>query len=272
MAAGTKDYILGVEREELERLRFQHTVWAERMHALLVRAGVRAGQRALDLGCGPGFTTIELARFVGEGGHVLARDQSAAFVEFLLHERDHLGLGWIEPSLGAVETLELAPGSLDLAYARWLFCWLPDPGPALERVVTALAPGGALVLQEYLDWAAMKLLPPSPTHARAVAACMHSWEVGQATIDFGERVPELARRFDLEVERFEPVARTGVVGSLEWRWIGGFFSIYLPKLVERGLYTAAELAEWRAEWSRRTRAREGWCVAPTMVDVVLRKR
>ena len=131
MAVETKDYILGVERAELERLRFQHTVWTEQMYALLVRAGVRAGQRALDLGCGPGFTTVEIARLIGEGGHVLARDQSAGFLEFLAQERERLGLSWIEPSLGSVETLELEPGSIDVAYARWLFCWLPDPLPAV---------------------------------------------------------------------------------------------------------------------------------------------
>lgn len=272
MTESTKDYILGVERAELDRLRFQHTAWLAPMHRLLARAGLRGGARALDLGAGPGFTTVELARFVGPAGSVLAREQSADFLAFLRHERERLGLSWIEPSAGTVETLDLPEESVDLAYARWLLCWLPDPAPALERVVRALAPGGALVFQEYLDWAAMKLLPRSAVFDRGVAACMRSWEVGRATIDFAERAPEIAQRFDLALEVFEPVARTGDVGSLEWRWMGGFFSIYLPKLVERGLYGAAELDAWRAEWARREREGTSRVCTPTMADVVLRKR
>ncbi len=266
------EYILGTDAEELERLRFQHQVWVKEAYELFERAGLRAGDRVLDLGCGPGFTTIELAHVVGPRGHVIARDVSARFLATLERESARLGFRHVEPSLGPVEELALADGSLDAAYARWLFCWLADPMPALERVARALRPGGVLVLQEYLDWGAMRLLPSGPAFARAVEACLASWKVGGATIDFAARVPALAPLSGFELEHFRPRARLGRSGSLEWRWIDQFFRVYLPKVVERGLLAPREHEAWLHEWDERTAGSASFVATPTMADVILRKR
>ncbi len=269
--AEESEYILGVDEDECARLRFQHAVWLEQAYALWTSAGFIAGDRVLDLGSGPGFTSFELARIVGPEGVVVALDQSEGFLEFLARERDRLGLPWIEPSLGSVEELDCARESLDGAYARWLFCWLEDPGAVLARVAACVRPGGVIAIQDYLDWGAMKLVPRGPAHGRAMAACLRSWQEGGGNIDVGEELPGLAHELGLEVERFEPVARTGAVGSLVWRWLGTFFASYLPRLVERDLLTPEELEAFRAEWAQREADGTGFCVAPTMVDIVLRK-
>jgi SAM-dependent methyltransferase len=267
-----REYILGTDREELDRLRFQHQAWLKQAYALWRRAGLRGGDVVLDLGCGPGYTSFELARIVGPEGRVIARDISRRFVDFVAAEGERLGFANVEPSLGPVEELELPVGSLDAAYARWLLCWLPDPTPALACAGRSLRPGGVVVLQDYLDWGAMKLLPSSDVFDRSVAACMRSWAEGGSDIDVGARLPELAATCDLRVAHFEPVARVGRVGSLEWRWLGGFFTSYLPRLVERGLLTRDELEAHRSEWDARTADGRSRILAPTMVDVVLEKQ
>lgn len=240
-------------------------------HELFEQAGLGAGARVLDLGCGPGFTTIELAHLVGPAGHVLASDQSAAFLATLGQECRRLGLAQVEPRLGPVEGLALEADGLDAAYARWLFCWLADPLPVLALVARALRPGGVLLCQEYLDWGAMELLPRAPAFTRAVAACLASWRAGGATIDFAAELPALAGRAGLELEHLRPRARVGRVGSPEWRWLDQFFRSYLPKVVARGLLEPAELEAWRSEWERRTRAGTSFVTTPTVADVILRK-
>lgn len=238
------EYILGTDEEELARLRFQHKAWVPQGLALFERGGLRAGDAMLDLGCGPGYTSFELADIVGPTGRVLARDISERFIAFLDRECERRGLDQVESSVGPVEELDLPDGSLDAAYARWLFCWLPDPGVVLSRVARALRPGGVLLCQEYLDWGA---------------------------INIGEQFPTLARDAGLEVEHIRPIARLGAAGSLEWRWLGGFFTSYLPRLVQRGLLDANLHAAWREEWSRRAEDPATHCYTPTMVDMVLRK-
>jgi len=264
-------YILGTEDAELARLRFQHQAWVAQAYALWQRAGLRAGQVVLDLGCGPGFTSCELAHVVGPAGRVVARDRSAGFLAFLSDECERLGWTHVEPSLGEVEDLDLPAASLDAAYARWLLCWLADAGAVVEGVAGALRPGGALLLQEYVDWGAMKLLPRNAAFDRAVEACLESWELGGATIDVGEQVPAMADRCGLAVECFRPVARAGRRGSLEWGWIRGFFGNYLPKLVASGLLDGDEVAAALDALDGLGSTGSGYCYTPTMVDVILRK-
>lgn len=268
----TDEYILGTDPVELERLRFQHQAWVRQAYELFERGGLRAGQRVLDLGCGPGFTTLELAHVVGPTGRVLAVDQSARFLATLRRECARLALTQVEPRLSGVEELELAPASLDAAYARWLFCWLPDPVVVLGHVARALKPEGVLLFQEYVDWGAMRLFPQAPAFARVVEACLASWRAGGATIDFAAEVPGLAPRAGLVLEHFQPRARLGRVGSLEWRWLDQFFHLYLPKVVERGLLTEPELEAWRVEWAARAAEGSSYVATPTVADVILRKR
>ena len=272
MGVEPSEYILGTDRDELERLGFQHTTWVEEAYRLFAKARLGVGDRVLDLGCGPGYTTFELAQVVGPTGRVIARDQSARFMLFLRSECERRGLSQVEPSVGGVEELDLPRGSLDGAYARWLFCWLPDPLAVLRRVSDALRPGGAIALQEYLDWGSMKLMPRSEVFDRTVEACLASWRESGIQINFAERIPDLAAECGLEIEHYTPVARVGRAGSLEWRWMSSFFSSYLPRLVEPGLVTSEQVDADRAEWERRARDGRTYCTTPTMASIVLRKR
>lgn len=269
--AETNEYVLGTAGVELRRLESQHQSWTQSAYALWERAGFGTGQRLMDLGCGPGFTSLDLARLVGPSGRVIARDQSEAFLAFLEREARRRGLEQIEVDGGPVEALDLAPGELDGAYARWLFCWLPDPGAALARVARGLRPGGALAVQDYLDWGAMKVLPRRAAFDAAIRACLESFRRAGGHIDVGEVLPELARECGLRVEHVAPVARIGRAGSLEWRWIGDFLHGYLPKLVETELFDGDTLETFRADWRRLTETEEGLLSTPVVVDLVLRK-
>src|SRR5215472_16066546 len=68
--SATTDYVLGADEEEIECLGLQHASW--RAHALAAwrTAGLGPRQIVLDVGCGPGYAAIELARLVGPGGRV----------------------------------------------------------------------------------------------------------------------------------------------------------------------------------------------------------
>lgn len=267
----TGEYILGTDPAELERLGFQHKAWGKEAYELFERAGLGAGMTVLDLGCGPGFTSLELAHVVGPQGRVIAADQSARFMATLRQECARLRLRQVEPRLGSVEELELDEGALHAAYARWLFCWLADPLAVLTKVARALRPGGVLLLQEYVDWGAMQLFPRSAAFARGIEACLASWKAGGATIDFAAELPALAPRAGLVLEHLRPRARLGRVGSFEWRWLDQFFRLYGPKVVERGLLSERELAAWLGEWDARAAEGSSWVATPTVADAILRK-
>ena len=79
-ATGGQWYPFGYGDEELQRLREQHRVWQEENQRLLNRAGFGQGNTLVDLGCGPGFTTLDLARRVGPMGRIIAVDRDGESV------------------------------------------------------------------------------------------------------------------------------------------------------------------------------------------------
>ena len=272
MSQDTEDeYILGVDQAELRRLRSQHQIWVEQMHSLVQRARIGSGDVVLDLGCGPGATTFELAHFVGTTGRVYARDASAKFIEILRHEAKRLGLANIEAGVCLVEELALEPASLDGAYGRWILSWPPDVECVVSQIATALRPGGVYAMQEYLDWGAMKILPRSRVFDRAVDACMESWRLSGGTINISEEIPAMARKAGLEVEHFGINARSGQVGTLIWNWLDEFFEVYLVRLVEQGGFAQADYDAFLTDWRERGAEGSSIVIAPVVADIVLRK-
>src|ERR1041385_6858244 len=82
-AAHEREYVLGTDLDELVRLGFQHQLWLAHAAAAWEQAGFRPGQRLLDVGCGPGYATFDLAHLGGRRGGVTAVDASARFIAHL---------------------------------------------------------------------------------------------------------------------------------------------------------------------------------------------
>src|SRR5258706_9610034 len=87
-----RDYVLGTHDQEVERLALQHRVWRPRALDAWRRAGFTVDQTLLDIGCGPGNASLDLAEIVGPGGRVIAIDRSRRFLAALEAGRQRRGL------------------------------------------------------------------------------------------------------------------------------------------------------------------------------------
>ncbi len=270
--AQDRPYLLGTDPEEGRRLETQHRLWAEAAHDIWDRAGFGPGDRLLDLGCGPGFAAVELAERVGAGGRVLAVDESARFIGTLVQEANRRGLDQLTARVERVETLRIEPDSLDGAFARWLFCFLPDPAPVLERVVSGLRPGGRLVVWDYLNYHATTLHPRSPAFDRVLAAVYESWRRTGGDLNVGGRLPGLIAGTGCRVLDLVPLARFARPGAALWEWPTSFFFGYAPRLVEAGLLTEAERRAFEAEWREREQEPGAFLSTPPMVGIIAEKR
>ena len=101
----------------------------------------RPGERVLDLGCGFGETTLQLASLVGEEGSALGIDVSEPFIEAARKEAESVAN--VDFMVADVQTLEL-PREFDYAYARMGLMFFANPVAALRNVANALNPGGRL--------------------------------------------------------------------------------------------------------------------------------
>src|SRR5215470_11216900 len=74
-------YVLGHSAHELGRLSAQARLYAPFILSFLRAAGIEAGMRVLDVGCGGGDVSVLVARLVGPTGAVVGIDRSAAAIE-----------------------------------------------------------------------------------------------------------------------------------------------------------------------------------------------
>lgn len=132
--------------------------------ALLERAGVRAGMRCVDVGCGGGHVTRSLSRRVGPAGSVVGLDLDEVKLTSAREDCLRDGIGNIEfRSANVTEWAE--PGAFDVVYGRFILSHLAGRVAVLAAMRDALRPGGVLVLED-IDFAGAFCHPPHPAFAR----------------------------------------------------------------------------------------------------------
>ena len=263
--AAERDYLLGTDDEELRRLQAQHDTWLSETADLWERADFNVGQAILDLGCGPGFISLELAERVGAEGRILAVDGSPKFADFLRHRAASAGLRQVEVAVADVRTLDLPAASMDAAFARWLLCFIEEPQGVIERVARVLKTGGRLVVVDYCAYGAFVARIEHP-HLRRVLQAVH--ESFGERLDIGGKLPELMARCGLEAVEVVPIGGIARPGNRIWRWIEQFLRVYLPELVARGALREEECAAHWEEWQANARDPQASISSPPMVGVI----
>ena len=139
-------YAFGDSERAAQRLALVARVFEPASRAFLAESGLRGAALAIDLGCGPGYTT-ELLASVLASERCFGLDASPAYVaaaqrraprgcEFLCHD---------------VLALPYPTGRAEVIYARFLVTHLADPAAALGAFASQLAPRGRLLLDE-VEW------------------------------------------------------------------------------------------------------------------------
>ncbi len=109
---------------------------------LLELAGVKEGQKVLDMATGLGEPAISAARIVGPKGGVIALDISPRMIEAAEARAKRLGITNVEFMEMDCEDPDLEDGAFDVVLCRWGLMFFPDPERALERIKALLAPDG----------------------------------------------------------------------------------------------------------------------------------
>ena len=115
--------------------------------ALLGQAGMSAGMRCADIGCGGGAVTLEMARLVAPGGTVVGIDMDEVKVGLARQEAAGRGLGNVEFRVLDVGDWD-EPGRYDAVYSRFLLQHLSEPGSLIRRMWAAVRDGGVLIVED----------------------------------------------------------------------------------------------------------------------------
>ncbi|MEU7550751.1 methyltransferase domain-containing protein [Streptomyces sp. NPDC044571] len=123
---------------------------------------LRPGMSVLDVGCGPGTITADLAELVSPGGHVTAVDAARDVVEQASAYVKERGLaGAVSFATADVHALDFPDGSFDVVHAHQVLQHVGDPVQALREMRRVCRPGGVVAARD-ADYAAMTWYPAEP--------------------------------------------------------------------------------------------------------------
>jgi SAM-dependent methyltransferase len=137
--------------------------------AVIVAAGLKPGQRVLDIGCGAGRTSQEAAQAVGETGYVLGIDIAPPMLEAA---RTHAaaeakpGMAPLEFALADAQTEHFAP-PFDVLISRFGVMFFENPVAAFTNLRASMKPGGWLT---FAAWAPLAANPHWQIPLRLVEA------------------------------------------------------------------------------------------------------
>ncbi|MBC7834340.1 MAG: methyltransferase domain-containing protein [Phycisphaerales bacterium] len=285
--ASPPEYVLGTGSDELARLAFQHRLWSDAAHAAWKLAGILPGHTILDAGCGPGFATFDLAQLVGRAGHVFAVDESAAFIDHVASQSRTRDLPNITALVGDVQNLAatLTPAmrahagrgggggvGADLAYARWVLCFLKRPDLAIAGIAAALTPGGRLCIHDYFDYESMSPGPRRDSYTQIVAATAKSWRDRGGDPDVMARVPALLRDAGLEITHLALHHRVARPHETMFHWADTWWRNYVPKLVQMGYVTEPQQAQFFKDLDELAASPTSFLVLPPVFEIVAVKK
>jgi SAM-dependent methyltransferase len=263
-----RDYVLGTHDDEIARLALQHRVWRPRALDAWRRAGFTVGQTLLDIGCGPGHASLDLAEIVGPSGRIVAIDRSRRFLDTLEATRLRRGLNNITTLELDLDAEGLPAVAADGAWARWVFAFVKHPRDLLARVCRALKPGGVLVVHEYFDYATWRVTPRSPEIEEFVKVVMESWRADGGEPDIGLDLPIWLEELGFETKSLHPIIDVVPASNFVWQWPTAFVQVGLRRLVDLGHLTAERAIAISEALAASEAAPHTLMVTPAVLEII----
>lgn len=150
---GLGSYYWGEFRDnstELTRLKKQASIGIEMEKELWKKISINEDSVILDIGCGPGIISSELAKFASKGT-VLGMDKNKLMIDECCANREYKDIKNLSFKEGDVYELDVEDNSIDVVYSRFLFQHLSDPIKALKEIKRVLKEKGKVCIIDVDD-------------------------------------------------------------------------------------------------------------------------
>jgi 2-polyprenyl-3-methyl-5-hydroxy-6-metoxy-1,4-benzoquinol methylase len=237
-------YIIDGGQKGKDRLKLLAHVMRPTTQQLFEHTGLCAGMSVLDVGCGGGDVTLDMARRVCTHGCVTGLDFDATILELARHDAAAAGLRNVEFRSADALNLE-EPPVYDFVYARFLLTHLADPRRGLDGMSRAAKPGG-LVVTEDIDFSGYFCYPAYAAFDRYRALYTQAVRLKGGDPDIGLKLAGMFLQAGLAqvgVSLVQPVHREGegkLLAQITLERIGG-------AVTAAGLTSSEEVAAILAE-------------------------
>jgi len=221
--------------------------------------------RVLDVGCGPGTITADLAALV-PGGDVTGIDAAADVLGPARQEAEGRGLANVSFGTGDVYHLDFADGTFDVVHAHQVLQHLTDPVAALREMRRVCRPDGLVAARDG-DYGGFFWFPAESGLTEWQALYRNVARALGGEPDAGRHLLSWARQAG-----FADVQASGsawcYTGPEDRAWWGASWADRLTKspfgdrAVEHGLATRADLARLAEGWHRWAASEDAWFLIP----------
>ncbi|MEU4424569.1 methyltransferase domain-containing protein [Actinoplanes sp. NPDC024001] len=221
-----------------------------------------SGISLLDVGCGPGTITADLARRLTPG-RVTALERTE---EALSLARDAIDLANVDFAVGDVHSLDFPDDSFDVTHAHQVLQHVADPVAALREMRRVTRPGGVVAARDS-DYAGFTWFPQLPELDEWLALYQRVARGNGGEPDAGRRMLSWAR-----AAGFTEVTATASVWCFadpeDRDWWGGLWADRILKsdmadtALRTGAATRADLERISDGWRRWADDPDGWLIIP----------
>ncbi|MEU4209480.1 class I SAM-dependent methyltransferase [Streptomyces sp. NPDC026206] len=222
---------------------------------------LRPQHRILDIGCGPGSITADLAALVPRG-EVTGLDAAAGILEQARAAVRERGLDNVRFATGDVRALDFPDGSFDVVHAHQVLQYLDDPVAALREMRRVCRPGGVVAVRDVV-YTAMTWYPRVPGLDAWQRLYVRVARAGGGEPDAGSRLLSWARQAGLS--DVTATVGTWCYADAEKRaWWSGLWadrttsSAFAARAVDGGHTDRAGLEAIARAWHEWGRHEDGW--------------
>jgi SAM-dependent methyltransferase len=265
------DYVLGTHDAEISRLHLQHGIWQALVHDCWARAGIKPGQHVIDIGCGPGFASKDLADVVGPTGRVTGIERSERFISYadaLCRQSNHDNVSFLKADV-MLDDLEVRDA--DAVWCRWLAIFVSDPALLVRKMAAALKPGGRLVFHEYVHYETYQSIPHSKHLEQFVRHVMDSWREFGGEPNVARTLPDHLAAAGCRLLETRPISFSAQPHQPVWQWPASFIDINLQRMLELGQVDAAWAETLRADFAALQGNPNAVLITPMVLEIIAEK-
>ncbi|HAT1771492.1 TPA: methyltransferase domain-containing protein [Legionella pneumophila] len=205
----TSTYILNTNDKARERLSLQHQLYAKSSLDLLAEIGFPGKMTALEIGCGSGDMTLELAKLIGPESTLLTMDLSPDQLDYT--QQRTRAYSNIRFKLWDVNHLSDLGEKFDLIYCRMVLHHVADARSVILQMKNCLNSGGFVVCEEPSLFDSTFCSPPSPSYDQFTQWAKLCFSKSNRDFQIAHRLEQEFSSCGFEIKHcslFQPLLRT----------------------------------------------------------------
>ncbi|RPI18398.1 MAG: methyltransferase domain-containing protein [Ignavibacteriae bacterium] len=265
-----KEYLLGANDTELQRLQFQHNVWKKITDGFFDRLSLEKGIRILDVGAGPGFVSLDLLERTGKESEITVLEPSELFINYIKDFSLKNNISNFRFINNTVENTELPANYYDFIFLRWVIAFVAEPELFLAKLVKSLAPRGVIAIQDYA-YEGISLYPRGGAFDNIPDAVRKYYNSTGGDPYITTKIPGMFKENGIKLIDFNPHILAGNPSSRVYEWANKFFSTHIQHMADKGIVDQKTADEMLTDWIEHRESEDSIFFSPIVVDVAGKK-